>query len=151
MVSSSSISSSRNPPQQIVNFRHSSDNANMCGCDKPTKERTSWKYHNPGHRFWNCWNSLHNSKSVITFMWKEAELTEGYYKSLIKSLKEKLDMMEELVKLVILRKKVQEQEYLLLKEKEVMMKLDNEVLKEKEHVLKLQKKLMLPCKNSKVF
>nr|KAJ0211119.1 hypothetical protein LSAT_V11C400166260 [Lactuca sativa] len=35
-----------------------SDELKTCGCDKPTKERTSWKYHNLGRRFWNCHNSL---------------------------------------------------------------------------------------------
>ncbi|CAH1441800.1 unnamed protein product [Lactuca virosa] len=73
-------------------------------------------------------------------MWKDDELPEGYYKNLIRSLKENLDMREELVELAMLRKKVQEQEYLLSKEKELVMKLDNEIIKEKEHALKLQKK-----------
>nr|KAJ0205565.1 hypothetical protein LSAT_V11C500279430 [Lactuca sativa] len=132
MASSSSISSSRNPHLQITNFRHSSSSANMCGCDKPAKERTSLKYHNPGHQFWNCQNSL-----VVDFVnnFKDDELPEGCYKSLIRSLKEKLNMKEELVELVMLRTKVHEQEYLLSKEKEVVMNLDNEVLAEKEHVL----------------
>ncbi|CAH1416731.1 unnamed protein product [Lactuca virosa] len=86
-MSRSSISSSRNPPIQISNFRES-DELKTCRCDKPTKERTSWKYHNLGRRFWNCRNSLTTLKSCDYAFWKDDELPEGYYKNLITTLKQ---------------------------------------------------------------
>nr|KAJ0189786.1 hypothetical protein LSAT_V11C800430340 [Lactuca sativa] len=105
-----------------------------CGCEKPAKERTSWKHHNPGRRFWNYSNSLTSFKSCDYFLWKDDELPEG-------TLNQQVDSKENSVELISLRKKVVELEFLLSKEKSVVDKLEKKVTKEKQVMMMLNNKL----------
>nr|KAJ0227754.1 hypothetical protein LSAT_V11C100003240 [Lactuca sativa] len=98
-----------NPPIQIGNFRESNE-LKTYGCDKLVKERTSWKYYNLGRRFWNCRNSLVESKEdlveLVSLMKKVVDL-----EFLVSKEKSVVDKLE---------KKV-------TKEKEIMMMLNNKL------------------------
>ncbi|CAH1416415.1 unnamed protein product [Lactuca virosa] len=109
---------------------HELDELKACGCEKSAKERTSWKYHNPGRQFWNCCNNL-----------EDDELPEGYYNNLIRTLKQHVDSKENSVELISLRKKVVELEFLLSKEKSFVDKLEKNITKEKQVVMMLNNKL----------
>ncbi|CAI9268902.1 unnamed protein product [Lactuca saligna] len=139
-MSRSLISSSKNPPIQIGNFREL-DELKTCGCAKSANEQTSWKYHNPGKRFWNYSNSLTSLKICDYFLWKDDELREGYYKNLNRTLKQQVDSKEKFVELINLIKKVVELEFMLSKEKSVVDKLEKNVTKEKQVVMMLNNKL----------
>ncbi|KAL7601487.1 hypothetical protein Lser_V15G22058 [Lactuca serriola] len=139
-MSRSSISSSRNPPIQIGNFRES-DELKSCGYEKSAKECKRWKYHNPGRQFWNCSNILTRLKICDCFFWEDDEMYEGYYKNLIRTLKQQVDSKESSVELIILRKKVVKLEFLLSKEKSILDKLQKKVTKEKQAIMMLNNKL----------
>ncbi|CAI9272592.1 unnamed protein product [Lactuca saligna] len=69
------------------------------------------------------------------------ELFEGYYKNLIRTLKQHVDSKENSAELINLRKKVVELEFLLSTEKSVVDKLEKKVKKEKDVVIMLNNKL----------
>ena len=66
---------------------------------------------------------------------------EGYYKNLIRTLKQQVDSKESSVELIILRKKVVKLEFLLSKEKSILDKLQKKVTKEKQAIMMLNNKL----------
>ncbi|CAH1436717.1 unnamed protein product [Lactuca virosa] len=112
---SSSSSTSRNQLQVTrVQVR---EGVKLCDCGVPAKERTCWKITNHGRRFWNCQNSLTRLKKCNFFEWKDDEHEEGYYKTLLYSLKQKLDAKEDLFKMKILRTRIAKVEFLLSQEK----------------------------------
>ncbi|CAH1432543.1 unnamed protein product [Lactuca virosa] len=75
------------------------------------------------------------------FFWKDDELPEGYYKNLIRTLKQQVESMEDLAELVNLRKRVVELEFLVSTENSVIDKLEKKVTNEKEVVMILNDKL----------
>nr|KAJ0206418.1 hypothetical protein LSAT_V11C500229660 [Lactuca sativa] len=114
---SSSSSTSRNQLQ--VTHVQSQEGVKVCDCVVPAKERTCWKITNPGRRFWNCQNSMGGPDSLdfdkLTrlrkcnfFEWKDEERTDGYYKNLLYSLKQKLDAKDELSEINKLRRRIAE-------------------------------------------
>nr|KAJ0209741.1 hypothetical protein LSAT_V11C400183630 [Lactuca sativa] len=122
----SSISSSINPPIQIGNFRDS-DDLKTCGCEKPAKERTSWKYHNPRRRFWNCRNSLVDSKEnfakLISFRKKvvELELLLSKEKLVVDKLEKKVTKEKEVVMILNYKLETSMQQNSMLKVLVVMI------------------------------
>ncbi|CAI9266575.1 unnamed protein product [Lactuca saligna] len=79
-------------------------------------------------------------KSCDYFFWKDDEMPKGYYKNLIRTLKQQVESKENFAELVNLRKKVVDLEFLLSKEKLVVENLEKKVTKEKEAMMMLNKK-----------
>ncbi|CAH1425464.1 unnamed protein product [Lactuca virosa] len=111
---SSSSSTSRNQLQ--VTHVQSRQGVKLCECGVPAKERTCWKITNPRRRLWNCQNSMTRLKKCSFFEWKDEEQTEGYYKNLLYSLKQKVDAKKDLSEMNNLRRRIVEVEFLLSQE-----------------------------------
>ena len=68
-------------------------------------------------------------------------MSEGYYKNLLRTLKQQVDSKENSIELISLKKMVVDLEFLLPKEKSIVDKLKKKVTKEKEVVMMLNNKL----------
>ncbi|CAH1453264.1 unnamed protein product [Lactuca virosa] len=117
-----SLSNARNRLQVACVFVK--DDVNNCDCDIPAKERTCWKLTNPDRRFWNCNNSLTRLRKCDYFEWKDVALEDGYYKTLIYSMKQQLDSKEDLGVIKNLRTKNVELEFLLSKENSIVASME---------------------------
>nr|KAJ0191005.1 hypothetical protein LSAT_V11C800420960 [Lactuca sativa] len=157
-MSRSLISSSRNPPIQIDDELPEGYYKNLI---RTLKQHVDSKDNSAEHislkkKVTELEFLLSKEKSVVDklekkvtkekelydyFFWKDDELPEGYYKNLIRTLKQHVDSKDNSAEHISLKKKVTELEFLLSKEKSVVDKLEKKVTKEKELVMMLNNKL----------